>query len=75
MISTENDPVRQGMRLMEGGAVTHDGAVRDQVIVLGLDDQHVAAKGKPMIISTGMADLAEIEDLEDLVDLAGPPFV
>ncbi|EAU39975.1 N-acylneuraminate-9-phosphate synthase [Fulvimarina pelagi HTCC2506] len=35
--------------------------------------QHVARKGRPMIISTGMANLADIEEAVDAIEAAGSP--
>ena len=44
MVGGINDPVTQGMRLAEGGAVAHQGRMGHMFVMLGLDQQHVAAK-------------------------------
>lgn len=36
--------------------------------------QHIAAKGKPMIVSTGMSEIDEIQETVDLLKSTGVPF-
>jgi len=44
MVGTVDDAMGERVGAVEGGTIAHDGFMRDEGIVLGLDDQHVAAK-------------------------------